>query len=100
VADSVGGLHGQAGQVAQDSIAGASAVADRVGGAAGQALHHAANAAFVDGMQVAILVAAAVTAVGALIALALLPSRAAEPAPATADRPVPAARAGSELAAA
>jgi EmrB/QacA subfamily drug resistance transporter len=67
---------------AQDSIAGASAVAERVGGAAGQALHHAANLAFVDGMQVAMLVAAAVTVVGAAIALVLLPAHATDAAPA------------------
>ena len=65
----------------------------------GQALHHAANAAFVDGMQVAILVAAAVTAAGALIALAAPPlaprHRRARPRPAP-----PHARAGREPAAA
>ena len=69
------GLTGPAGHAAHDSVAGASAVADRIGGAAGQALHHTANLAFVEGMQIAMLVAAAVTAVGALIALVLLPSR-------------------------
>jgi EmrB/QacA subfamily drug resistance transporter len=76
------GLPAQAGQTAQDSVAGASAIAEKIGGAAGQTVHHAANLAFVDGMQIAMLVAAAVTAAGALIALILLPSR--EPADATA----------------
>src|SRR3954452_4978711 len=61
----------------RDSIAGASAVAERVGGAAGQALHHTASLAFVDGMQIAMLVAATVTVVGAAVALVLLPARAA-----------------------
>jgi len=77
---------------AQDSIAGASAIAQRVGGAAGQALHHTANVAFVHGMQIAMLVAAAVTLVGALVALVLLPARAPETAraPHTVAEPVPA----------
>jgi EmrB/QacA subfamily drug resistance transporter len=70
------GLHGPAGDAAQSSIAGASTVADRIGGAAGQALHHAAGIAYVDGMQIAMLVAAAVTLAGALVALVLLPARA------------------------
>jgi EmrB/QacA subfamily drug resistance transporter len=72
---------------AHDSIAGASAVADRIGGAAGTALHHAANVAFVDGMQIAMLVAAAVTVVGAFVALVLLPARATKAAPAAAPAP-------------
>jgi MFS transporter, DHA2 family, multidrug resistance protein len=67
-----------AAHAAHDSIAGASAVADRIGGAAGQALHHTASLAFVDGMQIAMLVAAAVTVVGAAVALVLLPARATE----------------------
>jgi EmrB/QacA subfamily drug resistance transporter len=76
------GLPANAAGAARDSIAGASAVAERVGGSAGQALHHAANMAFVDGMQIAMLVAAAVTVVGAAVALVLLPARAPETAPA------------------
>src|SRR3954464_3000304 len=84
------GLPAGAAGTARDSVAGASAVAERVGGAAGQALHHAASLAFVDGMQVAMLVAAAVTVAGAAAALVLLPP----PAPNPARRPRrPAARA-------
>jgi hypothetical protein len=83
-------LPAQAGHAAQDSVAGASAIAERIGGAAGQTLHHTADLAFVDGMQIAMLVAAAVTAAGALIALILLPSR--EPADATIQAPETAAR--------
>jgi DHA2 family multidrug resistance protein-like MFS transporter len=79
---------------AQDSIAGASAVAERIGGAAGQALHHTASLAFVDGMQIAMLVAAAVTMVGAFVALVLLPARETEPehvaAPIVVAEPAPA----------
>jgi EmrB/QacA subfamily drug resistance transporter len=78
----VDGLPAGAGHAAHDSIAGASAVADKIGGAAGQALHHTASLAFVEGMQIAMLVAAAVTIAGALIALVLLPARAKATAPA------------------
>jgi EmrB/QacA subfamily drug resistance transporter len=83
------GLSGEAGHAAHDSIGGASAVAEKIGGAAGQALHHTANLAFVDSMQIAMLVAAAVTAAGALVALILLPSGE----PATAEAPAATARA-------
>jgi DHA2 family multidrug resistance protein-like MFS transporter len=76
------GLPAGTGHAAHDSIAGASAVAERIGGAAGQTLQHAANGSFVDGMHIAMLVAAAVTAAGALLALILLPAR--EPAGAVA----------------
>jgi EmrB/QacA subfamily drug resistance transporter len=88
------GLPGAAGHAAHDSLAGASAVADKLGGAAGQALHHTANVAFIEGMQIAMLAGAAVTAAGALIALVLLPSRqsageaAAKPAVAAAARTI------------
>jgi EmrB/QacA subfamily drug resistance transporter len=82
------GLPAGAGHAARDSIAGASAVADRIGGAAGSTLHHAASVAYVDGMQIAMLVAAAVTLVGALVALVLLPARATAPAPAVARPPL------------
>jgi EmrB/QacA subfamily drug resistance transporter len=84
------GLPARTGHAAHDSIAGASAVAERIGGAAGQTLQHAANGAFVDGMHIAMLVAAAVTAAGALIALILLP--AGEPAGAVAKAPGTAVR--------
>jgi EmrB/QacA subfamily drug resistance transporter len=84
----VHGLPAGAGEAASDSITGATAVAERVGGAAGHTLQQAANGAFVDGMQIAMLVAAGVTLVGALVALVLLPARAeqteAAPAPAPA----------------
>jgi MFS transporter, DHA2 family, multidrug resistance protein len=72
----VHGLPAGARDAASDSITGATAVAERVGGAAGHTLQQAANGAFVDGMQIAMLVAAGVTLVGALVALVLLPARA------------------------
>jgi EmrB/QacA subfamily drug resistance transporter len=80
------GLPAGAGHAAQDSIAGASAVAERIGGTAGRALQHTASIAYVDSMQIAMLVAAAVTVAGALVALVLLPARATA-ATATAVRP-------------
>jgi EmrB/QacA subfamily drug resistance transporter len=81
------GVPAGAASAAHDSIGGASAVAEKIGGAAGQALHHTANLAFVDGMHIAMLVAAAVTAAGALVALVLLPAReGAAEAPATPAR--------------
>jgi EmrB/QacA subfamily drug resistance transporter len=85
------GLPAGAAGAARDSIAGASAVAERVGGAAGQAMHHTASLAFVGGMQIAMLVAAAVTLAGAAVALVLLPARATDGAPAPRALPEPAA---------
>jgi EmrB/QacA subfamily drug resistance transporter len=61
---------------AHDSIGAATVAAQHVGGTAGRALQHTANGAFLDGMHAAIVVAVAVTIGAALLALALLPSRA------------------------
>jgi EmrB/QacA subfamily drug resistance transporter len=77
-----------AGDVARDSLAGALAVAERIGGPGGERLAATAQQAFVDGMHTAVLVAAAVAAGGSVLVLLALPSRearvalAAEPAPA------------------
>jgi hypothetical protein len=68
-------LPAPAAHAADGSITGAAAVAERIGGSAGAALHNAASIAFVDAMQVAMLVAAGVCMAGALIALVLLPAR-------------------------
>ncbi len=57
------------------SLGGALGVAQAVGGPLGSALAGAARAAFVDGLDLALLVGACVIAAGALVALALLPSR-------------------------
>jgi DHA2 family multidrug resistance protein-like MFS transporter len=81
----VQGLPGAASTTAHESIVGAGAVAERIGGTAGRALHDAAGVAFVDAMQVAMLVAAAVVMAGAVLALAFLPAR--EGAPAEAVEP-------------
>jgi EmrB/QacA subfamily drug resistance transporter len=74
------GLPESASATAHESIAGAGAVAERIGGTAGRALHDAAGVAFVDAMQVAMVVAAAVVLAGAALALAFLPAREGAPA--------------------
>jgi hypothetical protein len=63
---------------ANDTVGGALAVADRVGGAAGRALHDAANNAFLGAMHTTVLVAVGVTLLGAALAAVYLPSRAGE----------------------
>jgi Na+/melibiose symporter-like transporter len=63
---------------ARDTIGGALAVADRVGGSAGRALHDAANGAFLGAMQTTVLIAAGVALLGAALAARYLPARAAE----------------------
>jgi EmrB/QacA subfamily drug resistance transporter len=62
--------------VARDSLAGALAVAQRMGGPAGDGLAGTAQQAFVDGMHTAVLAAAAVAAAGSLFVLLALPARA------------------------
>jgi len=79
---------------ANDTVGGALAVADRVGGVAGRALHDAANSAFLGAMQTTVLIAAGVALLGAALAARYLPSRAGEPAAAApmalTPEPVPA----------
>jgi EmrB/QacA subfamily drug resistance transporter len=57
------------------SLGGALAVADRVGGARGVELAQFARHSFVSGMDLAVTAGSAVVGAGALIALAVLPSR-------------------------
>ncbi|MFT3851575.1 MAG: MFS transporter [Ilumatobacteraceae bacterium] len=71
----VGSLPAEAQAVAHDSLGGAVHVAQQLG-ENGTALLHEASSAFVDGMGTAVLVGAAVAALGALIALIWLPNRA------------------------
>jgi len=59
------------------SLGGALGVAGQIGGANGAMLAAAGRAAFLDGMRLAATVAAVVVAVGALLVLIALPSRAA-----------------------
>ena len=66
-------LPSEAADIASDSIGGALAVASQIGQAAAP-LVDAAKLAFVDGMQIAVLVAAGVAFVGAVITLVFLPA--------------------------
>jgi hypothetical protein len=83
--DAVAGLPAPAADAARDGVAGAAAVADRLG-PAGDALRSAAEAAFVGGLRTALIAGAAVALAGALTALAL-PGRSTAAAPAR--RPAP-----------
>ena len=69
------GMPAGAADAAQNSLGGASAVAERVGGDAGAALSQAADAAFVSAMGDALMVGAAVALAGAVLALTLMPGR-------------------------
>jgi hypothetical protein len=69
-------LPGAAGVAARDSIGGALAVAEQVGGAAGAAISTAARSAFVDGMAAASLIGVGFAVAGVAVALAWLPARA------------------------
>ena len=73
-----------AAEAAGDSVGAAHEVGAQLGGGAGASLVDAANAAFVDALATTATLAAAAAMIGALIALAFLPSRAAAPAPAIA----------------
>jgi len=67
------------------SLGGALIVAERVGGVLGIELGHLARSAFVSGMDLGLATGACVAAAGCLIALIVLPSRAAHKAEADAD---------------
>ena len=60
---------------AHDSVGAALAIGDRLAGVAGAQLHAAASSAFFDGLSAGCLVAAAVTAAGAVMAAVLLPAQ-------------------------
>jgi EmrB/QacA subfamily drug resistance transporter len=69
------GLPGPAASAASDSLGGAAAVAQQLGGEAGRALSQAADSAFVSAMSTSLLVAAGVAFAGAALALWQLPGR-------------------------
>jgi Na+/melibiose symporter-like transporter len=64
--DSLAGLPAEAARAAGDSVGAAVAIAGQLGGPAGAALAAAARAAFVDGLGVAVVVAAAVAVLTAI----------------------------------
>ena len=70
------GLPEELSEVARDSLGGALSIAERLGGAAGERLAHAAQVAFVDGMGVAVAGAAVVALLGSVVAFVALPSEA------------------------
>jgi EmrB/QacA subfamily drug resistance transporter len=74
-----GGVRGPGVAAARDSIGGAVAVAQGVGGAPGRALATAARVAYVDAMAPAVVVAGIAALIGAVIAVVFLPARAPEP---------------------
>jgi EmrB/QacA subfamily drug resistance transporter len=76
VAAAAAGLPADAEATATDSVAGAAAVADRLG-PAGDALRAAAYGAFTDGMSLVLLGSAGVAVVAAVLVGAFLPPRAA-----------------------
>jgi MFS transporter, DHA2 family, multidrug resistance protein len=89
--DATAALPPEAAEAASDSVGAAHGVAEQLGGA-GAKLIATADQSFVDAMNTASTVAAGVALVGALLALAFLPSRARKgtaPAPARLE-PVPA----------
>jgi MFS transporter, DHA2 family, multidrug resistance protein len=83
---------------ASDQIGAAVTVAERLGGAPGQALREAATSAFAHGMSIAFVLAAAALALGAVIVIKFLPARAVDAL--EAPELSPATQAGGEMAAA
>jgi DHA2 family multidrug resistance protein-like MFS transporter len=79
---------GAAGEAVRRSLGGALQVAARVGGVQGEALADAARRGFADSLGKGLTVGAVAAFLGALAAFLFLPARAAEPAVTAADRPV------------
>src|SRR3954454_8559072 len=74
--EAAAGLPHAAADAASDTVGAAHEVAAQLGGAGGAKLIDTANSAFVDAMATTATLAAAAAVIGALIALAFLPSRA------------------------
>jgi EmrB/QacA subfamily drug resistance transporter len=68
-------LPDSAASAASDSVGHAGVVADQIGGSAGAALNHAAEAAFTSAMSSTLTVAAAIAIAGSALALIVLPGR-------------------------
>jgi predicted MFS family arabinose efflux permease len=79
------GLPTEAADLAQDSLGGALAVANRLPGPRGQALVDAAREGFIDGVHRAAVVGVAVLLVGAVLTWLFLPARAGEQADETVE---------------
>jgi len=79
LADAVTGLPADAAAAVKESIAGAAAVAQAVGGDAGAAILASARQAFVDGMTWTAVIGVAFALAGAAIALRFLPDRVSSP---------------------
>ena len=89
----VSGLPAEAGDAASEAVGGAVAVADQVGGQAGDSLAVTAHDAFTSAMSTTVLVAAGAALVGSLLAAVLMPRKKQHVAPETA-----AVAAGDEVA--
>jgi EmrB/QacA subfamily drug resistance transporter len=74
VADPVSGLPPDAAAAAGDSVGAAVAIAARIGGPAGEALRETARTAFVDGLALAVAVAAVVAVATSLYVLRRMPA--------------------------
>lgn len=61
--------------IARDSLGSAAALADQLGGQAGQSVLHVAQVAFVNSIGPTVLIGAAISCCGALVALIFLPRR-------------------------
>jgi EmrB/QacA subfamily drug resistance transporter len=86
--DATAGLPVAAADAASDSVGAAHEVGAQIGGGGGAQFIDAANNAFVDAMATTATLAAAAAMIGALIALAFLPSRERAEAPAPLDSAV------------
>jgi hypothetical protein len=71
----VSGLPGCAAEAASDSVGAAHNIGAEMGGSAGAKLIHLADASFVDALSSTAMLGAAAAVIGAVIALAFLPSR-------------------------
>jgi EmrB/QacA subfamily drug resistance transporter len=71
----VSGLPGGAAEAASDSVGAAHNIGAEMGGSAGAKLIHLADASFVDALSSTAMLGAAAAVIGAVIALAFLPSR-------------------------
>jgi EmrB/QacA subfamily drug resistance transporter len=87
--DATAGLPVAAAEAASDSVGAAHEVGAHIGGGGGAQFIDAANGAFVDAMATTATLAAAAAVIGALIALAFLPSRERAEAPAPLGSAVP-----------